>query len=94
MVNQLTRLHEILSLQRRQVVLLSIPYFQEQPRGGAEETFTINTMMAEVFEGADILFQLPDTLEMRPFRRDDYAHYAYESAEQLVKILRPHLALN
>ena len=34
MINQLTRLREILSLQRRQVVLLSIPYFTEQPHGG------------------------------------------------------------
>ena len=50
MVNQLTKLRWILSLQRRQVVLLSIPYFEEQPRMGAEETFAINTLMAEVFE--------------------------------------------
>jgi len=94
MVNQLTKLREVLSLQRRQVLLLSIPYFEEQPRFGAEETHSLNTLMAEVFDGSDILRPLPDDMEFRPYRQDDYAHYAYDSAEKLVRFLRPLLALN
>ena len=94
MINQLTRLREILSLQRRQVILLSIPYFTEQPHGGATETSAINGMMSEVFEGTDVLVELPESMEMRPFRPNDYAHYSYDSAEQIVRYIRPLLILN
>jgi len=94
MINQLTRLREILSLQRRQVILLSIPYFTEQPHGGATETSAINGMMSEVFEGTDVMVELPESMEMRPFRPNDYAHYSYDSAEQIVRYIRPLLILN
>ena len=85
MINTVTRLRDLLERQSRRTVLLSIPYFEQQPLGSYEDTYRVNRLLAEVFDGARTYQPVPDTLRLHPLRQNDFVHYDLNSAENLVK---------
>ena len=95
MINTVTRLRDLLERQPRRTVLLSIPYFDQQPLGSYEDTYRVNRLLTEVFDGARTFQPVPDTLRLHRLRQNDYVHYDLNSAENLVKFTLSRLqALN
>jgi len=87
LVNTLTRLKEVISLQRRAVTIAAVPYFARDTPPFTSATSRINGYLSDLFGETNWLWTYPTLLKVTGRTPEDISHYSRSSAYDMVRQL-------
>ena len=90
-INDISRLRELLQLQRRKLAVLKIPAVDGQPIHLDHATERLNQLLSDYFGELRCLVDVPADLVLGRIHGNDYKHFDSPSARVLVQHITTHL---
>ena len=91
-INDISRLRELIQRQTRRVAILPVPQVEDQPQKLTDSTTQINQLLRDFFAEMRCLVNIPDGFLAERIVHDDFRHYNTTAAKVLVDLALEHFS--